>query len=209
MDVKPSDRPCAPVRAEERIVVGVVIRREPVPGPMARWQPWRWTLADVQVLQGPQGIACAQWPTLTDRGPVALEPCEGPASAAQCHWGFAGYAVSLHPEDAEGLYLNLTAPRPCFWVMWRPGETDDDVPEPQIVTLSYHDAGRWLDAQERVDQVPAPADVIGWMARFVQQHYRPEPKRRARPASFQPLTDRFGQPARISTGVRAAREEGT
>ena len=29
---------------------------------------------------------------------------------------------------------------------------------PQIVTLSYHEAGRWLDAQERVDQVPAPEE---------------------------------------------------
>jgi hypothetical protein len=137
------------------------MRREPVPGPMARWQPWRWTLADVQVLQGPHELTCAVWPTLAGRGPVALEPCDAPASAAQSHWGFPGYVVSLHPEDAEGLYLNLTAPQPCFWVMWRSGETDDDLPEPQIVTLSYHDAGRWLDAQERVDQVPAPADVIG------------------------------------------------
>ncbi len=209
MDMLTGSNPSPAPRAAERIVTGVVMRREPVPGPMARWQPWRWTLADVQVLQGPHELTCAVWPTLAGRGPVALEPCDAPASAAQSHWGFPGYVVSLHPEDAEGLYLNLTAPQPCFWVMWRSGETDDDLPEPQIVTLSYHDAGRWLDAQERVDQVPAPADVIGWMARFVQRHYRPEPKRRARPASFQPLTDRFGQSVRISTGARPAREEGT
>ncbi|MCY1375566.1 hypothetical protein D9M69_629920 [compost metagenome] len=70
---------------------------------------------------------------------------------------------------------------------------------PQIVTLSYHDAGRWLDAQERVEQVAASDDVIDWLRGFVDATYQPEPKRRQRPQSFQPLTDRFGQPVRIST----------
>ncbi|MCX7692647.1 DUF3305 domain-containing protein [Tepidimonas taiwanensis] len=189
----------APART---LLTGVVMRREPVAGPMARWQPWRWVLADVVVLQGPPGVACVQWPSEVPAGPLALEPASGAASPDVHHWGFPGFPVVLHPEDAEGLYLNLTSPQPCFWVMWREGESEDELPAPQIVTLSYHDAGRWLDAQERVDQVPAPADVVRWMAAFVEHHYRPEPKRRARPASFQPLTDRFGQPARISTGER-------
>jgi hypothetical protein len=33
----------------------------------------------------------------------------------------------------------------------------------------------------------------------VNEHYVPETKRRKRPESFKPLTDRFGQPARVST----------
>ena len=70
---------------------------------------------------------------------------------------------------------------------------------PQTVTLSYHDAGRWLDAQERVDQVAAADEVVDWLRGFVDATYQPEPKRRKRPDSFKPLTDRFGQPVRIST----------
>lgn len=180
------------------LVVGVVMRREPVQGPMARWQPWRWALADVLVLQGPDGSVTAPWPQ-TGGAPFPLEPTLG-GDERVCHWAFPGFVVALHPEDAEGYYLNLTSPQPCFWVMWRRGESDDDLPEPACVTLSYHDAGRWLDAQELVDQVPAPAPVLRWLADYTAQHYRPEPKRRARPASFQPLTDRFGNPARVSTG---------
>ena len=30
-----------------RLAVSVLMRRERVPGPMARWQPWRLVLADV------------------------------------------------------------------------------------------------------------------------------------------------------------------
>jgi hypothetical protein len=73
---------------------------------------------------------------------------------------------------------------------------------PQTVTLSYHDAGRWLDAQERVDQVAAPEPVVAWLRAFVDAHYQAEPKRRKRPDSFKPLTDRFGQPVRVSTDKR-------
>lgn len=40
------------------------------------------------------------------------------------------------------------------------GLADEPVPGPQIVTLSYHDAGRWLDAQETVKQGPAPPDLV-------------------------------------------------
>jgi hypothetical protein len=50
-----------------------------------------------------------------------------------------------------------------------------------------------------VDQVAAPDEVVGWLRAFVDTTYQPEPKRRKRPDSFKPLTDRFGQPVRIST----------
>lgn len=33
--------------ARPQIRVAVLMRREPVQGAMARWQPWRWVLADV------------------------------------------------------------------------------------------------------------------------------------------------------------------
>ena len=118
-------------------------------------------------------------------------------------WIFRHRRVALFRDDAEGYFLNLTSPTPCFWVFWRSDDEwlVDGEPGamPQIVTLSYHDAGRWLDAQEKVDQVPAPPAVVGWLQAFVDQHHQVEPKRRKRPESFRPLTDRFGQPVRIST----------
>ena len=63
-----------------------------------------------------------------------------------------------------------------------------DVPE--AVSLSYNEAGRWLDAQERVDNVPLPAELVAWLQDFTDAHYRPEPKKRKRPASFLPPEER-------------------
>ena len=55
---------------------------------------------------------------------------------------------------------------------------------PELVTVSYHEAARLLDAQERVDNLPLPAGVRDWLQVFGDQHYKPEPKRRRRPVSF-------------------------
>jgi hypothetical protein len=191
-----------PTRSRPAIEVDVVMRREPVSGPMSRWQPWRWVLAYVLVRSEPEDTGPA--PAHEDHEPQAVEPVDGSASDAQAtHWLFPRFRVELFRDDAEGYFLNLNSPSPCFWVFWRADEErlleGEPMAVPQIVTLSYHDAGRWLDAQERVDQVPAPAEVVDWLRGFVDTAYQPEPKKRKRPDSFKPLTDRFGQPVRIST----------
>lgn len=195
--------------APNRVELAVVMRREPVSGPMSHWQSWRWVLADV--LTG-QALDALDLPAAA--GPLPLESAAGEPGASGApdqasHWLYPGFALELHPDDLEGYYLNLSSPQPCCWVMWRPDEAvlpdGSPAPLPQIATLSYHDAGRWLDAQERVDQVPAPAAVVAWLAAYVEARYRPESKRRQRPASFQPLADRFGNPVSISTGERRRR----
>ena len=43
----------APTRSRPAIEVDVVMRREPVSGPMSRWQPFRWVLADVLLRGSP------------------------------------------------------------------------------------------------------------------------------------------------------------
>jgi hypothetical protein len=90
--------------------------------------------------------------------------------------------------------------------MWRrdedSGNGETPLARPVAVSLSYHDAGRWLDAQETVEQVPAPAEVVDTLRAFVAEHFQPEPKRRQRPDSFRPLQDRFGNPASVSTEKR-------
>ena len=54
-------------------------------------------------------------------------------------------------------------------------------------------------AQETVEQVPAPAEVLARLRDFAQAHYTPETPRRKRPDSFRSLQDRFGNPASVST----------
>lgn len=183
--------------------VHVVMRREPVTGPMARWQNWRWVLADVLPAGEPR-VVPARAPQPVADAPQEVQPLPGAATVDGArYWLFTGLHVTLFRDDAEGLFLNLESPSPCFWVFWRADEEQllegEPMAVPQIATLSYHDAGRWLDAQEKVDQVPAPPEVVEWLRDFVAEHHHVEPKRRKRPESFKPLTDRFGQPVRIST----------
>jgi hypothetical protein len=165
------------------IEVAVVMRRERIDN---RWQPWRWVLADV-VPQEPGFGAEARLLYKSD---------------AEERWLHPGFSVELFRDDAEGYFLNATTPAPCWFVLWRMEEAGPDgeaMPRPVMVSLSYHDAGRWLDAQETVEQVPAPAHVVEWMRAFIDEHYVIEPKKRKRPESFKPLQDRFGNPASVST----------
>lgn len=169
-------RPC--------VVVAVVMRRERIDN---RWQPWRWVLADV----------------VPHEESFGTEPRLLLKEAHEERWLHPGFKVELFPGDAEGYYLNVTTERPCFWVVWRMEETgalaEEPVAVPHIVTLSYHDAGRFLDAQETVEQVPASLEVAQWLQAFVDQHHVLEAKRRQRPQSFKTLQDRFGNPVRVST----------
>ena len=95
-----------------------------------------------------------------------------------------GLALRLHRDEGEGYYLNLSSGAPVWFVMWRIADEDPSQAWPELVTLSYNEAGRLLDAQERVDNLPLPADLQAWLQAYTDAHYRPEPKRRQRPASF-------------------------
>lgn len=169
------------------IDVAVIMRRERIEGAASRWQPWRWVLADVVPHEDGFGTV-----------PRLLYKDDN-----EQRWLHPGFKVELFRDDAEGYYLNATTEAPCWFVMWRMEEeaalADEPVARPERVTLSYHAAGRWLDAQETIEQVPAPPVVVEWMRAFVQDNYVPEPKRRQRPESFKALTDRFGKPAAVTT----------
>ena len=172
--------------------VAVVMRRERVPGAMSRWQPWRWVLHDVV------GHDLVPHADHFGTAPKCLRQTED-----EQLWLHPGFTVELFKDDPEGYYLNLTSPDPCWFVLWRmeeePAIADEVMAVPTIVSLSYHDAGRWLDAQENVDQIKAPTEVVAWMADFAQTHWVEDTKRRKRPESFKGLQDRFGNPASVST----------
>ncbi len=148
------------------VEVAVVIEREAQPN---RWEDWRFRIAEVLPHDPAFGTAPR---VLRDDGKQqrVLHP---------------GFAVELFPDEGEGYHLNLTSGAPAWFVMWRVDDADPSRAWPEIVSVSYNEAGRWLDAQERVDNVPLPPDVRDWLQAFTDAHYRPEPKQRRRPASFQ------------------------
>src|SRR5687767_12446912 len=99
-----------------------------------RWQPWRWELAEVS----PNEAGFGSEPRLL------LE------TDAEQRWLHPGFTVELFRDDAEGYYLNATTPAPCWFVLWRMEEeatiAAEPIARPVAVSVSYHDAGRWLDA---------------------------------------------------------------
>lgn len=173
--------------------VAVVMRRERLHGPSSHWQPWRWSLDDV----------------VPDEPGFGSEPRLLHEGEEMQRWLHPGFKVELFRDEAEGYQLNVSSPAPCWFVLWRMEEeatvAAEPIPRPVVVTLSYNEAGRWLDAQETVEQIPAPPEVVQWLQAFVEEHYVIEPKRRKRPESFRPLTDRFGNVATVSTEKRRGR----
>ncbi len=160
-----------------RVAVQIDRQRQP-----NRWEDWRFDIAQVLLDEGQFGTQARQ---LRDDGQTAsfLHP---------------GFEVTLHRDEAEGYYLNLSSGTPVWFVMWRvsqpegenASETDPPVATPERVTVSYHEAGRLLDAQERVDNRPLPPEVCAWLQAYANEHYRPEVKQRRRPASFRAPEDR-------------------
>jgi hypothetical protein len=95
---------------------------------------------------------------------------------------FPGLTLRLHLDEAEGYYLNITSPQPKVFVLWRLRE---DIARPELLTVSYHEGARWMDAEETVDGVALPPDLLQWIGEFVAAHYQPEPRKKFRYASSQ------------------------
>ena len=140
----------------------------------SRWEDWRLRIADVLLDEGQFGDAPRQ---LRDDGSSAL-------------FLHPGFPVELHRDEGEGYWLNLDSGSPVWFVRWRTDEADPSRAWPEFVTLSYNEAGRLLDAQERVDNVPLRGEAIPWLQAYTDAHYKPEPKKRSRPPSFRAPQDR-------------------
>lgn len=162
-----------------RFPVSVIIACTPLAN---RWQSERWEPVAVELANG-EGI-----PAAAARGPI---------DAAGTRWRFDGYAIELHRSEAEGYFLNTTSPDPKVFVMWRLRDEAVSPPiRPEVVTVSYNEAARLMDGGEQVDAVPMPGEILAWMAPFVAEHYKPEPKRKVR--RNDPFADRDarGEPRR-------------
>jgi hypothetical protein len=147
------------------IRVAVVMEREAAPN---RWEDWRFRIVEVVPHEAAFGEAAR---VLVDDGRIqrTLHP---------------GFTLELFRDQAEGYHLNLSSGAPVWFVVWRVDDEDPSRAWPETVSVSYHEAGRWLDAQERVDNVPLPPALGAWLQAYTDEHYRPEPRRRRRPQSF-------------------------
>jgi|SRR6185436_10880124 hypothetical protein len=157
--------------APTRLNVAVLIEEQCQPN---EWEAWRFRIDDVVP---DEGLFGGEARLLRDdgRNRLRLHP---------------GLEVALHRDEAEGYYLNLSSGAPVWFVMWRVDEADPSRAWPELVTLSYNEAGRLLDAQERVDNVPLRGEAVEWLQAYTDAHYKPEPKKRSRPPSFRAPEDR-------------------
>jgi uncharacterized protein DUF3305 len=159
----PSRNSMAPLR----FPVSVIMQRIPLAN---RWAAERWEACAVE-LEDHAGA------------PSPETPQEGEAT----RWRCPGFEIELHPVEADGYYLNLSARDPKVFVLWRMAEPGDDAEpraRPFIVTVSYNEAARFLDAGEQVDAVPMPTALLAAMEPFVAEHYRPEPRKKAKRNEF-------------------------
>jgi hypothetical protein len=144
-----------------------------------RWQPHKWQPAGVLPDDGTRGAAGSV---------VTLNESD---ALLQRLW--PGFALEVFSDEAEGYFLNVTSPTPCVFVMWRLDENNADGDAfPHSVTLSYNEAARWMDAQEKVDHVAMPAEIFAALSAWVEENYKPpEKKRRIRPKSFESKEGRY------------------
>jgi hypothetical protein len=149
--------------------VAVVMQRRPA---HSRWADSVWELHGV--LADPGG----ETRLLREDGAVA-------------QWLHPGFKLVLHKDETEGYYLNVSAPQPRVFVLWRlEGGSGSDYALPLEVTVSSDEAGRWLDGGHSVDGVAMPAAIFAWVGEYVESNYRPQPKKRIKPRSFQHPKDR-------------------
>jgi len=132
-------------------------------------------------------IDCVWEPWAVLPGAAPGEPRRLVADGDLEQWLHPGFALTLHKDEAEGYYLNVSGPRPSVFVLWR---LEGARALPLEVTVSTEEAGRWLDGGHSVDRVAMPPELFAWVGEWVEANYRPQPRKRIKPRSFQHPKDR-------------------
>ena len=148
--------------------VAVILQREAVD---SRWETHRWELLGV----------------VPDVGGEVRTIVEDERVLQRLH---PGHELVLYRDEAEGYYLNASSELPSVFVSLRVDEATGE-PYPFLATLSYNEAARWMDSNERVERALAWPELAAWMGSWVEANYRPEPKKRQRPRSFEGKEGRF------------------
>ncbi len=164
----------------------VVMRKQNIDNP---WISYRWAPQDVLPDFGQFNVNQGD----SIRGQFLGRDSEGES------WLFTGFELDLFPDEAEGYYLNVSATTPSWFVMWRLEEdieryvdeqsialakSESSFAVPHRICLSYNEAARLLDGGESVDTIPLSEEHAAWLQEYVDEKYRPEPKKRHKPASF-------------------------
>ncbi len=142
--------------------LSVILEREAVE---SRWESHHWQLLGVVPDVGGEARTILETPNLLRKL-------------------FPGFEVTLFDDEAEGYYLNVSSEVPSVFVSIRNDEGAVD-PYPFLATLSYNEAARWMDGGEKVERAVAWHELIAWMGEWVEANYRPEPKKRRKPRSFE------------------------
>ena len=148
--------------------IAVMLRRETVDG---RWESHRWDLHAVVPDVG------GDTRSIEHDARTLIRICPG-------------FELVLFRDEAEGYYLNASSVEPSVFVSLRIDEATGE-PYPFLPTLSYNEAARWMDSNERVERALAWPELAEWLGAWVEANYRPEPKKRQRPRSFEGKEGRF------------------
>jgi hypothetical protein len=151
-----NDIPAIPAKAQWPVAVS--FRKRPV---QSKWVDFEWEAASV---------------VFSDADDRAVREYE---VADETRWTYSGESIDLHNSEGEGYWLNLNSPAPCVFIMWRM-EEGDEIPKPVVTTVSYNEAGRMLDAGDKVDNVPMPAEMLAALAEYTAVHYTPEVRKKIR-----------------------------
>lgn len=168
--------------------LAVAMRRERIDHP---WQTHRWVLDEVLLDIGQFASKDHKSGQAQELPEISIDEIQGRCvlkDEDNERWIYQGFKLDLFVDEAEGYYLNVNAPNPCWFVMWRLEEIegfDEVCAIPRRVVLSYNEAGRMSDGGETVDPYPLDSTILQWLKDFVEQHYKPEPKRKQRPVSFE------------------------
>ena len=82
----------------------------------------------------------------------------------------SGLELQLFPDENEGYFENWIAPEPKVFVMWR---MQDGRAMPMRASVSYAEGTRMFDSGESADGVAMPAEIHGWLADYLREHYQP------------------------------------
>jgi len=88
-----------------------------------------------------------------------------------------GFTLTLHKDELESYYYNLTATTPYIYVVCYRAE-DGHPLQPFLTSLSYDEAAAYVEADEEVFSVTMPPEIYRWVETYVLENYFPEQRQK-------------------------------
>ena len=84
---------------------------------------------------------------------------------------FSGLSLQLYVDECESYYHNLMSPEPGCYIVANEPDTQDEMPEPYLVSLSFDEVHAYLEGDELVYAVEIPVELYQWTEAFILTHY--------------------------------------